>query len=96
MAKKDFKSMDLIGREQRVDTATKSYFSEDTLKKANSKQEEQKERKPYTKFESKKNKTHIVALRLNDEQHADLMQKVEKTKSGTITNYLMRLIEKGL
>lgn len=96
MAKKDFKSMDLIGREQRVDKATQSFFSEETLKKASNKQEEQKERKAYAKFESKKNKTHFIGIRLTDEQHEDLLKQVEKTKSGTITNYLMRLIEKGL
>lgn len=97
MAKKDFKA--LLEESNNVEEITKSYFSESTLKKAEELKEEPqptKERKTAVKFESKKNKTKIVGLRLTMDQYEKLVKQVEETESGTISNYIIKLLEKGL
>lgn len=97
MAKKDFKN--LINEDNKVNKTTQSFFSEETLKKADKKKEEliePKQRKAYTKFNSKKNKTHLIGIRITDEQYEELLKQVDKTKSGTISNYIVALLERGL
>lgn len=73
----------------------KHFFSNETLNKAEN-QEEPKARRNYTSFKSKQNKNHFIGLRLNNEQYTQLLNEMERTESGTITNYLIRLLEKGL
>ena len=94
MAKKDFRNIE--GNKEKVNATTQSFFSESTLKKATEVKEEKKERKVYAKFEGKKNKTRTIALRLTEEQYEELTKQVNKTKSGTISNYIVQLLEKGL
>lgn len=93
MAKKDFNK--LINAESKPKTTTQAFFSNETLNKAEN-QEEPKTRRNYTTFKSKQNKNHFIGLRLNEKQYTKLLNGVESSESGTITNYLIRLLEKGL
>lgn len=96
MAKKDFNNLDK--RQQNVQTITQSFFSKETLDKVKEKQEpsEVKEKRRYTKFKNKENKTHTITMRLTDKEYNSLLKQVEKSESGTISNYLMQLLERGL
>jgi len=81
-----------------VKEITKSFFSNDTLGKAQEVNEQLQERRSYNKhfvIKSKENKTHTVTMRLTDTEFNDLMAKVEKSRLGTVTNYLKQLIKKG-
>lgn len=96
MAKKDFNNLDK--RQQNVQAITQSFFSEETLAKVKGKQQpsEPKEKRAYTKFKNKENKTHTITMRLTDKEYNNLLKQVEKSESGTISNYIMQLLERGL
>lgn len=96
MAKKDFNNLDK--RQQNVQTITQSFFSKETLAKVKDKQQpsEPREKRAYTKFKNKENKTHTITMRLTDKEYNNLLKQVEKSESGTISNYIMQLLERGL
>ena len=97
MAKKDF-SNQLKTRNDKVVETTKSFFSKETLAQAERKQQpsEPREKRAYTKFKSKENKTHTITMRLTDKEYNDLLKQVEQSGSGTISNYITQLLERGL
>jgi len=101
MAKKDFNNLDT--RQQNIQAITQSFLSKETLNKVKEKQSgndlPQKKRKEYTKhfvIKNKENKSHTITMRLTDREYKSLLQQVEESGSGTISNYIMQLLERGL
>lgn len=96
MAKKDFKNI-VKNEIKDYGEITRTYFSQDTLKKAETKKasikadEEKKERK-YTRLASRENKTKTISLRLTEKDYELLLKKAEESQSGTITKYILDLI----
>ena len=95
MAKKDFNKV--LTRDETISEQTKSFFSSETLAQAELKQQPKpKEKRAYTKFKSKENKTHTITMRLTDKEYNKLLKQVEQSGSGTISNYITQLLERGL
>lgn len=97
MAKKDFKGIVKEKELNNVGAITKSMFSDETLKKAETKKEEliadEKPKRKYTRLASKENKVKTISLRLTQKDYNELLKKAEKSQSGTITNYIMQLVK---
>lgn len=97
--KKDFKN---ITQEEIKDYGglTRTYFSEETLKKAETKKadikaDEEKQKRKYTKptrLKTFKKKEKIISIRISDEDYELLLRKAEESESGTITKYIIDLI----
>lgn len=94
MAKKDFKKT--LNETSNLEDVTKSYFSEETLKKAEQKQEEVKadvkQKRKYTKLKTSENKNRVIHFRVTEKEYKELIKKAEQTNSKSISDYLSRLL----
>lgn len=94
MAKKDFKPS--LNETSNLEDVTKSYFSEETLKKAEQKQEEVKadvkQKRKYTKLKTSENKNRVIHFRVTEKEYKELIKKAEQTNSKSISDYLSRLL----
>lgn len=97
MAKKDFKGIVKEKELNNVGEITKSMFSPQTLKKAETKKEEikadEQQKRKYTRLASRENKNKTISLRLTEKDYNELLKQAEKSQSGTITNYIMQLVK---
>lgn len=101
MAKKDFTSLNTDKND--ISNVTSNYLSPYTLGKV-AEPEEPKETEPqpvrekrqYTKLNNRQNKNKTVSLRLTEEQYNELIKKAEENGCNTISNYIIKLLEKGL
>ena len=89
MAKKDLTAAVKESTTNTTKEITKMYIS-------TAEPEQPRQKRKYTKYKTKENKTHLIAFRITEEQYKALNKEVDRTKSGTLTNYLNKLIEKGL
>lgn len=94
--KRDFKKD--YNDNNNVEEITRGYFSKETLKEETpkTKTEQPREKRKYTKLTNKENKTHIITMRLTETEYNNLLAKANKSKSGTLTEYIKKQLEKGL
>jgi len=94
MAKKDFKKT--LNETTNLEEVTKSYFSEETLKKAEKKQEEVKadvkQKRKYTKLKTSENKTRVIHFRVTEKEYKEIIKKAEQTNSKNISEFLSKLL----
>lgn len=98
MAKKDFKPS--LDETSNLEDVTKSYFSEETLKKAEQEKETLKEdvsrsKRKHTKpikLKSFEKKEKVITFRVTDKEYKELIKKAEQTNSKSVSDYLSKLI----
>ncbi len=99
MAKKDFKNA--LSETSNLEEVTQSFFSEETLKKAEQKKQEEnrteeKTKRKYTRLKSRVNKTETISFRLTKEDYEKLIKKAEKENYGSISKYIESIIKEVL
>ena len=93
MAKKTFTNT--LNERSNQEEVTESYFSDDTLKKAEQKKESVKQEKPkrkYTKLKTSENKDKVIHFRVTEKEYKEIIKKAEQTNSKSISDYLSKLI----
>lgn len=101
MGKKDFSKLGTDKND--LNSVTTSYLSEYTLGNVVEPEEPKetepqpvREKRQYTKLNNRQNKNKTVSLRLTEEQYNELIKKAEENGCNTISNYIIKLLEKGL